>query len=250
MKTISKVLSIVLLALLVTVAASATNLTQTTLSSALTSTASFITVASATGISGPSGGFMQKLYIVDPGGHKGELVTVVGAPVGTTIPIARVDQFISAHKSGSIVLIAPMDPTMGGFYSYAPYGPVPSSVQTSPWVDVVTGNQFLASNSGVWVAGWNAPDSIGQDATTAVASAASQVTPSGPLFHMTGALGVTGFNIPVGFAGGCFTVIADGAWTWTAANNIAVASSAGQAVGSAVTFCYDTANSKFYPSHQ
>lgn len=247
MKTFAK---ISLLCLLVFATAFAANLTQTTLASNVTSTGTMINVASTTNISAPLNGQMQKLYIIDVGGHKGELVEVTGAPTGTQVPIARIDEYNSNHLSGAIVLIAPVDPTQGGFQSYAPWGPVPSVVQTLPWVDITTGNEYLPSNKNVWVAGFDNPDGINVDATANVASAAGYITPSGPLFHMTGALAVTGITIPVGFAGGCFTVIADGAYTWTAANNIAVVSSGAQVVGSSVTFCYDANNAKFYPSHQ
>jgi hypothetical protein len=50
--------------------------------------------------------------------------------------------------------------------------------------------------------------------------------------------------LPVGFAGGSFTVIPDGAFTWTTANNIATA---GTAVAShMITFTYDFNTSKWY----
>jgi hypothetical protein len=83
--------------------------------------------------------------------------------------------------------------------------------------------------------------------TAAVASVAGQVTPSGPLFHITGALAITGFLLPVGFTGGSFTVIPDGTFTWTTANNIAIAGTA--VVNKALTFWYDTNSSKFVPSY-
>ncbi len=250
MKFLSK-FSILALALVLAVAAFGANLTQTTLSSALTSTGTTLNVASATGIVGPTNNFMQKLYIIDPGSHRGELVTVTAAPNGTLVPIARLDQFVSAHASGSIVLIAPVDPTQGGFCEHDPVGYVSSGVViTSPCVNVVTGDQFLLSKNNVWVSGWNNPDNANVDSTADVASAAGAITPSGPFFHITGALAVTGFNIPVGFAGGCFTAVTDGAMTWTAAGNIALASAAGQVPLQTVQFCWDNKTSKWYPNHQ
>lgn len=239
------------LAVLLAAAAFATNLTQTTLSTALTSTGTTLNVASATGIVGPTNNFMQKLYIIDPGSHRGELVAVTAAPSGTLVPIARLDQFVSAHASGAIVLIAPVDPTQGGFCEHDPVGYVSSGVVlTLPCVNVVTGDQFLLSKNNVWVGGWNNADNSNQDVTAAVASAAGLITPSGPIFHVTGTAAVTGFNIPVGFAGGCFTIISDAGWTWTTANNIALASSGAQTANSTVQFCYDANSSKFYPNHQ
>jgi hypothetical protein len=80
-----------------------------------------------------------------------------------------------------------------------------------------------------------------------VASAAGLVTPSGPLFHITGTAAITGFNIPVGFTGGSFTVIPDGAFTTTTANNIAIASTA--VVSKPLTFTFDAGTAKFYPSY-
>lgn len=226
------------------------NLTQTTLSTALTSTGMALNVASATGIVGPTNNFMQKLYIIDPGSHRGELVTVTAAPNGTLVPVARLDQFVSAHASGAIVLIAPVDPTQGGFCEQDPVGYRASTPLTLPCVNVVTGDQFILSKASVWVSGWNNPDNANIDTTANVASAAGAITPSGPFFHITGALAVTGFTIPVGFAGGCFTAITDGAMTWTAAGNIAIASAGAQVAGQSVQFCWDATAAKWYPSHQ
>ena len=98
----------------------------------------------------------------------------------------------------------------------------------------------------MWVAGFNNPEP-NKGPTAAVASAAGAILPSGPLFHVTGALAVTGFTIPVGFAGGSFVVIPDGAFTWTTAGNIAVAGTA--VVNRALTFTWDSSVSKFNPSY-
>lgn len=227
----------------------ANTLSQTTLSAALSSTATVLNVASATNISAPVNGFFQQLYIVDPGSMRGELMTVT-AVNGTVISVSRLDQFRSKHLSGAIVIIAPVNQGLGNDMGFRGSDPavVPGSVPILTWeVNVVTGAQWLYSTvTGSWVPGFGnttAPASP----TAAVASAAGLITPSGPLFHVTGTAAITGFNIPNGFASGSFVVIPDAVFTWTAANNIAVAGTA--VVGKALTFTYDFNSGKLYPSY-
>ena len=222
------------------------NLTQTTLSAAITAQATTITVASATGIVGPTGGFMQKLFIVDPYTYKGELVTVTAAPTGTRVPIARLDEYRANHISGAIVLIAPVDATQGGFQSRNPNGNE-SPTATSPWVNVVTGEQWIYSSViGAWVPGWG--NTAPKCPTTTIASGDSAApTPSGPLFHMSGTGTITSWTIPVGFAGGSFQVINDAAWQATAGNN--VGSTIVAVANEVLTWTYDANTAKFYCSH-
>ena len=222
-------------------------LTQTTLSANLGVSATVLNVASATGISAPSNNFVQRLYIIDQNKTRGELVNV-NSVNGTAIQVSRLDKYKTSHKSGAIVLIAPIDPTLGGFYEYDPNGaPSTDPLTFQPWVNIDNGHQWLYSSlAGMWVAGFNNPEP-NKGPTAAVASAAGAILPSGPLFHVTGALAVTGFTIPVGFAGGSFVVIPDGAFTWTTAGNIAVAGTA--VVNRALTFTWDSSVSKFNPSY-
>jgi len=134
------------------------------------------------------------------------------------------------------------------FYGYDPSGSCTASATfVTPWVNVKTGNQWICSTvTTSWVPGWG--NSAALDApTAAVASAAGLITPSGPLFHITGALAITGFNIPVGFAFGSFCVIPDGTFTTTTANNVALASTA--VVSKQICWTYDTNTAKFYPSY-
>ena len=79
---------------------------------------------------------------------------------------------------------------------------------------------------------------------SAVASAAT-ITPSGPLFHVTGIATVTTINLP--FAGfiGSITIIPDGLFSTGTAGNIALASVA--AVSKALVMTYD--GTKWYPSY-
>jgi hypothetical protein len=225
-------------------------LTQTTLTAALTSGSSTIAVAAATGIVGPTNGFLQKLYVIPLNGQKGELMSVVAAPSGLQVPVSRLDEFKMTFPSGSIVLIASVDPTIVSFHGTNPTG-VPGAgseaAQTTPYVNVVTGEIWLVGiGGGQWVPGWNNPAAVNPGTSTALASAASQLTPTGPLFHVTGTLAITGWLLPVGFAGGAFTVIPDAIFTWTSANNIAVSGTA--VVNRPLTFTYDTNTSKWYPS--
>jgi hypothetical protein len=124
---------------------------------------------------------------------------------------------------------------------------VTASTKTAPHVNVITGKEWLCSTVTLsWVPGFmnlTAPARV----TAAVASAAGAITPSGPLFHVTGALAVTGFTIPVGFAYGSFSIVPDGAFTTTTAGNIAIASTA--VVNKLLTFTWDDTASKFIPSY-
>ena len=222
------------------------NLTQTTLSGAITAAATTIRVASATGISAPTNGVAQELYIIDPDGIVGELMSVQSVS-GTTVTVSRLYQFKSAHANGSIVVIGTNSSLDMSFFGTNPSGVIAAAdVPSVPYINVVTGQQWLRGLSGVWVSGWNNPSSI-KGVTAAVASAAGAITPSGPLFHVTGTAAVTGFTIPVGFSGGSFTIIPDGAFTWTTAGNIAVAGTA--VVNRALTFTWDSNAGKFNPSY-
>lgn len=223
----------------------ANTITQTTLSAAMNIQQGYLSVVSATNIAAPTFGFQQKVYIIDPNGTRGELMQVIGAANGTFVPVARLDMFRAAHASGSIVIIAPVDPTFGAFQGFDPVGTPPSGV-LSPWVNVVNGNQWLVGVGNLWVPGFNNVSQI-RGLTAAVASAAGLITPSGPLFHVTGTAAITGFNIPVGFSGGKFSIIPDGVFTWTTANNIALAGTA--VVGKELVFTYDSNTALFYPSY-
>lgn len=196
------------------------------------------------------------LYIVDPGAQKGELVQVVSAVSGVTgrynvkRGIGGTSQV--GHVASAVVLVG----SPNAFGAYDPTGACGSTSVNGPtgqsaanlFVNTANGNEWLCSTvTGTWVPGFNNP-APSSAVTTAVASAAGLITPSGPLFHVTGALAVTGFNLPVGFVGGSFSVIADGAFTWTAANNIATASAGASVVSKVYTFTYDFNTSKFYVS--
>lgn len=97
-----------------------------------------------------------------------------------------------------------------------------------------------------------------QDATPAgsmfgfsapVASAATIVA-SGPLFHVTGTTATNIITPPAGFIDGQITVVADGVWTFTLSNvtNGIMGSGTVTAANTAVSFYYDGATSRWYPS--
>ncbi len=223
------------------------SLTQTTLSAAITANQTTFVVGSTTYISAPTNNVKQRIYVIDPGQMKGELMIVEAIPVSGTITVSRLEGSRSAHTSGSIVLVASIDPTLAVFYETNPTGSALTDPgYTTPWVNILTGEQWLWSSVSLnWVSGWNNP--APKNVTAAVASVAGATLPSGPLFHMTGTNAVTSFTIPVGFAGGSFTVINDAAWTWTLTNNIGCAGTA--VANEAITFFYDSATAKFYASH-
>ncbi len=229
----------------------ATNITQTTLSASFNQNASFMSLTSTANIVGPTNGYLQKIYVIDPDQTKGTLYAVTGAPNGSQVPVVCLDEFKCSHSS-STVLIAPADPTIAGFQITDPVGnpsvagTYPGSPVVTPWLNVTNGYQWLQAPDGHWVPGWNNPTSI-KGPTAAVASAAGVIIPSGPLFHVTGTAAITGFGLPLGFAGGSFTIIPDAVFTWTAATDITLAGTA--VVNKALTFTYDSTTFKFSPSY-
>jgi hypothetical protein len=222
-------------------------LTQTSLSAAALATDKVLYVSSATGINAPNlqnNTVGTELYIVAPGNQRGETMLVTGV-VGTAISVRRNNGGAAvAFPSGSMVLAG----NPNWFYGYDPSGScTAANTFVTPWVNVKSGNEWLCSTvTSSWVPGWG--NSAALDVVTAaVASAAGLITPSGPLFHVTGTAAVTGFNIPVGFAFGSFCVVPDGIFTTTTANNIALASTA--VVSKEICWTYDTNAAKFYPSY-
>ena len=239
----------------------ATSLNQTTLSGAITASQTTIPVVAATNISARLANLNQQIYVIGPGQPRGELMTVT-AVSGTQIQVSRLDEYKAFWPSGSLVLIGPT-PTigsnfagnvMGGFQTFNPPGASASNnsssasaVQVTPWVNIITGEQWIFSSVlSCWVPGWNNvnPPAV----TTAVASVAGTVTPSGPMFHITGTNAITGFVRPVGFTGGIINVIPDAVFTWTTGDgSIALGGTA--VVNKTLTFTYDASVSKWTPSY-
>lgn len=219
-----------------------TALTATTLSAAIDSQTRTIPVPSLTGI--VAGNFAlidnEALPIVST---NSSALTFSVAPRGAGGTLA------SAHKSGSMVLSGPAQ----AFIAYDPAGTCTNGSGLflySPIVNTRTGNQWLCSSvTGKVIPGFGNQVDVAAP-STAVASAAGKITPSGPMFHVTGTAAVTGFNIPVGFdptSGGQVCVIPDGLFTTTNANNFAIASTA--VVSKLLCWAYDPNTAKFYPSY-
>lgn len=217
-------------------------LTQTTLSAAITAKQTVIPLTSVTGISAgavTSGTVGTRLYVVDPGGGVGEVMDVLSVS-GTNVTVTRIPSAAVAHISGAMVLAG--QPQQ--FQSTDPTGS--TNGPDTPFVNVLNGRMWLFSSiTSSWVPGfWNPLPAV---PTVAVASAAGAILPSGPLFHVTGTAAITGFTIPVGGVGAPFTIIPDGAATFTTAGNIALAGT--MVVNRAMTFIWDSTNSKYVPSY-
>ena len=271
-KNIAKFL--VLLAGLTGLAVGQTALTQTTLAAAVSGPSLYsgtspslsltVTLTSCTGIAAPIlPGTPTSIIYVDR-----EAMGVFNVNTSTcvlTVNRGYLGTQASPHISGTMVLYGPNYATtiaLGGnpvptglFQQDPPYGATctAANTPTTPWVNVLTGAQWLCSaQTGTWAPGWQnplaAPPTWVQTGT--VASAAGAITPSGPYFNISGTSAITGFNIPIGFntsLGGCFTANPTGIWTWTAAGNIATAGTV-TAATTPVTFCWNVVSSKWIPS--
>lgn len=217
-------------------------LTQTSLSAASAAGSPTIVVASATNIavtSATSNGAM--LYIVDPGERTGQLVKVTSV-TGTTIGVRS----IGNHVSGAMVLVGQPQ----WFNVTDPSGScVTANTYVTPWLNTNNGNQWLCSTVTLsWVPGWN-NTTAPAGATLAVASTAGTITPTGPLFTVSGTSAITGFVSPVGFnKSGGFCMIPTGTFTWTTGDaSIGLAGTA--VVGKVLCFTYDQASGKWYPDY-
>lgn len=211
-------------------------LSQTTLSAPISTSVQTFFVASATNITANP----ATLLYVDV-----EAMFVLSVN-GTAVTVQRGMQGTKAttHASAEMVLAGRPD----SFYSYNAVGSCTvAQTYVTPFVNVQNGTEWLCSPlTGIWAPGWS--NTLEPPTTSAaVASAAGLILPTGPLFHVTGALAITGFSIPVGFSYGSFTIIPDGIFTTTTATNIAIASTA--VVGKPMVFTFDSNTSKFYPSY-
>lgn len=226
-------------------------LTATKLSAAVTSSSQTVfSVSSATGITANN----TLLYIDDGTGGNDEAV-FVNAVNGTKISVTRGynGTQANAHLSGSVVLLGPPQ----NFFSVDPSGACTSSSAVTPWVNIQTGRQWICSSvSSSWVAGFF-NQAAAPGVTTAVASVAGATNPSGPLFHVTGALAITAWgsstSAGLGAGGGSatqpygapFCTIPDAAFTWTATNNIAIAGTA--VINLEICWVFDGTNKKYVP---
>lgn len=268
-------LLVVLLGALCSFSIAQTALTQTTLSGAVSGPSLYsgtsptisgtLTLASCTGIAAPilPGTPSSIIYV----GREAMGVFSVSSTCLLTVNRGYLGTQAAPHPSGDMVLYGPNyavtiatggNPVPNGFFQQDPaVGSTctAAGTPTTPWVNVLTGVQWLCSSiTGTWVAGYQNPlsgDFSGQTAT--VAAAAGAVLPSGPLFVISGAGAITGFTVPVGCnataVGACsFTVIAaaGSTWTWTAAGNIMTAGTG--TAGHSFTFTWSASLQKFVPS--
>lgn len=244
MKT--KTLTLILAGLLLAASASSqVALTSTTTTAAVLVNQTVIPVTSATGITANP---RSILYIIDKNQRVGELVTVT-AVSGTNLTVERgASGTRFAHATGAYVIIGSAISEAQSFQRADPAGNcVAAQTLFTPWINVVNGRQWLCSTLTLtWVAGWNTPD-VPAGITADVASAAGVVLPGGPLFTMTGTAAITGFTLPVGFAGGSFCAMPTGAFTWTTATNIGLAGTA--VVGRVLCFTYNVVTAKWLPSY-
>jgi hypothetical protein len=188
----------------------------TTLSAAIGTSDTSLSVASATGITAPNfttGSGITYLSI------ENEFLLVTGVS-GTVISVQRAvaGTFAQAHGASAAVLAGlPTD-----------FGPVVPSVKA----------QQDPTPAGA-LYGYSAP----------VASAATIVA-TGPLFHVTGTTAVNIITPPAGFVEGQLTIIFDAVCTWTSSNvtNGISASGTATTAGSAVTFYLDAATNRWFPS--
>lgn len=279
MKTLKSLLIAVSLVLVFAgLAVGQTALTQTTLGAAQnigtaggasgnTSTISTtINLASATGITQSFNG--QPVTFVLVGQEvEGILTVVTGQTTIFNVLRGQMETKMTTHPSGDMVLAQVVSPQFGGFAGSgglqrtdAPINGACTAASTlvTPWVNVNTGAQWLCSTiTNTWVPGWNNPFSGapgGRASVTAAVVAATSTTPSGPLFHITGATVITTFAIPIGFngtalGGGSFCAIFDTAAAsqigtgGNTENGAAITTLAGQTM----CFLWDATNSKWSP---
>lgn len=251
MKTLIK-LSLILGLVSFAAQAQTNTLVQTTLAAANSTRGTVLKLTSVTGVNAPTFGVpASMLYIIDKGGRVGQLFQVAGISGTNVTVVPRGSGAIgNAHASGALVLVAT---SPDWFYTSNPSGPCVGAATavnvqnvTTPYLNTNTGEQWLCSSvTSNWVPGWG-NSSAPQDVTAAVASVAGATALSGPFFHMTGTNAVTGFTIPIGFVGGCVTIVADAIWTWTAAGNILTAGTT-TAAGRYNRFCWDSNAAKFVP---
>lgn len=230
-------------------------LSNTTLASAVTTTSQTLwKLSSTTGVVAAA----TLLYVEDGTGGNNETVFV--NTVNTVSNIVSVTRGYNGtqanvHLAGSIVLY-------GGPPSFVyvnPSGTCTAASAMTPTVNIMTSTQWICSSiSGSWVPGYF-NRLYTPSVTTAVASVAGATQPTGPLFHVTGTNAITAWGSSttagLGAGGGAstsptgtaFCVIPDAAFTTTATNNIAKASTA--VANQVMCMTWDNTNKKFVPSY-
>lgn len=224
-----------------------TALTQTTLSAAVTSSTTSIPLAAVTGITAG-----QTVLFLEDGTTGGEAV-FVNSLNGKVALVTRGygGQPAAPHINATLVLIG----SPSQYAAFDPTGSCTPSATINPYINLKNGNQWICSSiANHWVPGFfNVSSPAGTSA--AVASVAGATAPSGPLFHITGALAITAWGSSttvgaVGMGGGSsqpvgapFCTIPDAAYTTTATNNIATAVTA--VANLMICWTFDQTNKKY-----
>ena len=106
-------------------------------------------------------------------------------------------------------------------------------------------------NSTTYLRGDGACATTNAQAVGAALASGATITPTSPMHHVTGTTQITTITAPANFTasgmGGCIVLVPDGAWSTGTTGNIALASTA--TVSRALTMCYDSGTSKWYPSY-
>jgi hypothetical protein len=266
-----KLFSILALALFGTFAFGQSSIVQTTLSAAVNAPGSgnatgydtTVSLTSATGITQAQNGAPVTYLYIDQEAMA-VLTTIPGSTTIFNVLRGQMGTKATAHANGTMVLLGVISPQFGGFSGSGGFqvtdpgfnaACTPATTGQTPWVNVLTSAQWLCSSiTNTWVPGFHNPFTSGGEENTAAVASATTLTPSGPLFHITGAVAVTTIGIPVGFnatavGGGQFCVIPDNATVagFTAGNNIAKSTTF--VVNQVLCMTWDATNSKFVASY-
>lgn len=231
-----------------------TALTQSTLTGTITQGTRALALASCTGISANQLTGSSSFLYIDRELLAVNSMTTTSPCFVQVAPRGSAGTKAFPHKTGSTVLIGPA----AAFHSFDMSGSCTAgsgNFQYAPTINQNNGNQYFCSSvTSTVVAGFGNTDFYAPvGPTAAVASAAGLITPSGPLFHVTGTAAITGFNIPVGFyvqgtgSPNAFCIIPDAIFTVTATNNVALASTA--VVKKPLCYTYDANTALLYPSY-
>src|SRR5271154_3449029 len=191
-------------------------ITASTLSGAITAYATQFALSSTTGVTAPvltTGSGATYLYC------EAEMMAVTAVPVSGTVQVVRgvLGTMAVAHVTSSGVL--------AGLVTDFPNFVAKISTESPLLPDRFSGVSAI------------------------VASAATVVAP-GPLFHVSGGTAINIITPPANFVEGQVTIIFDSACTWTSSNVTYGISASGSSTtaASAVTFLYDAATLRWYPS--
>lgn len=215
-------------------------LTATTTSAAQGYNTNIIQLTSLTNVTYGPNATQQTILFVD--GEQENVLNITGTAV--TVSRGQNGTRANAHNSGAQVLLG--RPNL--FYSFDPAGSCTSTtIYVTPWLNTKNGLQWLCSSvSSMWVPGFS-NTSRPAGVTASVASVAGTTIPSGPLFHVSGTNAITAWGVPVGAVAAPFCVIPTAAYTTTATNNIAVATTG--VVNKEQCWTWDASVSKYVPSY-